>query len=230
MTKASDTSAGITEIPDQTEQQQPITHCDVTNMQVKDLQQLVHDLHARQTELEIQNQKLRQARAEGYDFSPTGQLTLDILGKIVEANLRAATLVGIDREKLIGQPFIRFVAQDCQDIFHWHCQKVLKTGVRQSCEMQLQKKSGAPHWVHIESLAVNRESGPVTHWQTALLDISEQKRAEGALRLAKFSVERAADAVYWIDQQARILDVNEAASLMLGYSKDELCADRKSVV
>ena len=224
MTKASDPSAGITEIPHQTEQQQPITHCDVTNMQVKDLQQRVHDLHARQTELEIQNQKLRQARAEGYDFSPTGQLTLDILGKIVEANLRAATLVGIDREKLIGQPFIRFVAQDCQDIFHWHCQKVLKTGVRQSCEMQLQKKSGAPHWVHIESLAVNRESGPVTHWQTALLDIGEQKRAEGALRLAKFSVERAADAVYWIDQQARILDVNEAASLMLGYSKDELCA------
>ena len=224
MTKASDTSAGITEIPDQTEQQQPITHCDVTNMQVKDLQQLVHDLHARQTELEIQNQKLRQARAEGYDFSPTGQLTLDILGKIVEANLRAATLVGIDREKLIGQPFIRFVAQDCQDIFHWHCQKVLKTGVRQSCEMQLQKKSGAPHWVHIESLAVNRESGPVTHWQTALLDVSEQKRTEGALRLAKFSMERAADAVYWVDQQARILDVNEAASLMLGYSKDELCA------
>jgi PAS domain S-box-containing protein len=57
-----------------------------------------------------------------------------------------------------------------------------------------------------------------------LLDISEQKRTEGALRLAKFSMERAADAVYWIDQQARILDVNEAASLMLGYSKDELCA------
>jgi PAS domain S-box-containing protein len=223
MTKAPDTSAGITEIPDQTEQQQPITHCDVANMQVKDLQQLVHDLHARQTELEIQNQKLRQARAEGYDFSPTGQLTLDILGKIVEANLRAATLVGIDREKLIGQPFIRFVTQDCQDIFHWHWQKVLKTGTRQSCEMQLQKKSGAPHWVHIESLAVNRESRPVTHWQTALIDISEQKRTEGALRLAKFSMERAADAVYWVDQQARILDVNEAASLMLGYSKDELC-------
>ncbi len=164
------------------------------------------------------------ARAEGYDFSPAGQLTLDTHGKIVEANLRAATLVGIDREKLIGQPFIRFVAQDSQDIFHWHCQKVLKTGTRQSCEMQLQKKSGAPHWVHLESLAVDRESGPVTHWQTALLDISEQKRTEGALRLAKFSMERAADAVYWIDQQARILDVNEAASLMLGYSKDELCA------
>ena len=223
MTKAPDTSAGITEILEQTEERQRTPHRDVADMPVEDLRQLLHELQVRQTELEVQNEKLHQARTEGYDFSPTGQLTMDILGKIVEANLRAATLMGIDREKLIGQPFIRFVAQDCQDIFHWHCQKVLKTGVRQSCEMQLQKKSGAPHWVHLESLAVNRESGPVTHWQTALLDISEQKRTAGALRLAKFSMERAADAAYWIDQQARILDVNEAASLMLGYSKDELC-------
>ena len=224
MIKAPDTSAGITKIPDQTEEPQLTTHHDVANMQVKDLQQLVHELQAHKTELEIQNGKLRQALAEGYNFSPAGQLTLDTHGKIVEANLRAATLVGIDREKLIGQPFIRFVAQDSQDIFHWHCQKVLKTVARQSCEMQLQNKSGAPHWVHLESLAVDRESGPVTHWQTALLDISEQKRTEGALRLAKFSMERAADAVYWIGPQAQILDVNEAASLMLGYSKDELCA------
>ena len=29
--------------------------------------------------------------------------------------------------------------------------------------------------------------------------------------------------MYWIDPQAKILNVNEAASLMLGYSKDELC-------
>ena len=55
-------------------------------------------------------------------------------------------------------------------------------------------------------------------------DIGERKRAEEALRLARFTMERAADAVYWINPQAKILDVNKAASLMLGYSKDELCA------
>jgi two-component system, cell cycle sensor histidine kinase and response regulator CckA len=49
-------------------------------------------------------------------------------------------------------------------------------------------------------------------------------KGEDGWRFAKFSMDRAADAIYWIDPQARILDVNEAASLMLGYSKDELCA------
>ncbi len=51
-----------------------------------------------------------------------------------------------------------------------------------------------------------------------------RKQVEDALRLTKFSVDRAADAVYWIDAHARILDVNDAASAMLGYSKHELCA------
>ncbi|MDH5194812.1 MAG: PAS domain S-box protein [Nitrospira sp.] len=54
-------------------------------------------------------------------------------------------------------------------------------------------------------------------------EITERKQAEEALQFAKFSIERAADAVYWVDPRARILGVNEAASRMLGYSKDELC-------
>ena len=88
--------------------------------------------------------------------------------------------MGIDRDKLIGQPFIRFVAQDSQDIFHWHCRRVLKTGTRQTCEMQLQKKSGAPHWVHLESLAVDRESGPVEDLRQLLLEFaSPSDRAGG---------------------------------------------------
>jgi len=56
------------------------------------------------------------------------------------------------------------------------------------------------------------------------VEITDRKQAEEALRFAKFSIERAADAVYWVDSQAKILGVNEAASLMLGYSKGELCA------
>ena len=131
MVKASGTSAGITEIPEQTEERQRTPHRDVADMPVEDLRQLLHELQVRQTELEAQNEKLHQARTEGYDFSPVGQLTLDTHGKIVAANLRAAKMVGIDREKLIGQSFIRFVEQNSQDIFHWHCRKVLKTGSRQ---------------------------------------------------------------------------------------------------
>lgn len=53
-------------------------------------------------------------------------------------------------------------------------------------------------------------------------EITERKRAEEALHLIRFTVEHVADAVYWIDPQARIVDVNEAACRMLGYSREKL--------
>lgn len=50
----------------------------------------------------------------------------------------------------------------------------------------------------------------------------ERTQAEAALRLTRFSIERAVDAVFWIDARARILDINDAACLLLGYTRDEL--------
>jgi two-component system cell cycle sensor histidine kinase/response regulator CckA len=52
-------------------------------------------------------------------------------------------------------------------------------------------------------------------------DITERKRAEEALWLTRFTVENVADAVYWMDSKARILDVNETACSMLGYTREE---------
>jgi len=218
----------------QAEKRPRTTRRDVAAMPVKDVQQLVHELQIHQIELEMQNDELRRTQMELeaardrymdlYEFSPVGHLTLDTQGKIVEATLRAETLLGINREKLIGQSLARFVARDNQDIFDRHCRQVLKTGVRQTCEVQLWEESGASRWVSFESLAAHNKQGNIIHWRTALLDISDYKQAEEVFRLAKFSVDRAANAVYWIDPQAKVLDVNEAACLMLGYSKSELCA------
>lgn len=50
----------------------------------------------------------------------------------------------------------------------------------------------------------------------------ERKRTENALRLTRFSIQQAVDAVLWVDAEAHILDVNEAACTILGYTRDEL--------
>jgi PAS domain S-box-containing protein len=52
----------------------------------------------------------------------------------------------------------------------------------------------------------------------------ENARAEEALRLTRFSVDRAADAIFWIGPDARLLDVNDAACRALGYPREELLA------
>lgn len=64
---------------------------------------------------------------------------------------------------------------------------------------------------------------PEKEYFVAVFDvITERKQVEADLRLTRFSMDNVADAVYWIDDQARIVDVNQTACRMMGYSYDEL--------
>jgi PAS domain S-box-containing protein len=56
----------------------------------------------------------------------------------------------------------------------------------------------------------------------ALQDISDRWELSRGIRLRQFSLDHADDQLYWVDKDARILDVNERACQRLGYSKEEL--------
>jgi two-component system cell cycle sensor histidine kinase/response regulator CckA len=112
-----------------------------------------------------------------YDYSLAGFLTLDTLGKIVDANLTAATMLGITRKALIGQPLVDFIRRDDQKNFQLHCRNVLKKETQQRCEVQIREETGLVRWVSLESGAVQDDSGRIDHWWTMLLDITERKQA-----------------------------------------------------
>ena len=192
MAKKLERSTKVTGLRRQAEARLRMTNREVAALPIKDVQQLVHELQVHQIELDLQNDELCRTQLEFeavrdrymdlYDFSPAGHMTLDTHGKIVEANLGAGTLLGLTRNKLIGQPLARFIAPRDEGTFHRHCQQVLKTGARQTCEVLLRIATGVPHWIHFESLAVHDGPGSITHWRVALLDITERKLAEARLR------------------------------------------------
>jgi two-component system, cell cycle sensor histidine kinase and response regulator CckA len=120
---------------------------------------------------------MRDCYAALYDYSQAGFLRLDTLGKVVDANLTAATMFGINRKALIGQPLVDFIGQDDQKTFELHCRNVLKKNLRQNCTVQLRSETGAMRLVSIESRSVMDNSGRITHWWTMLRDITEDKQA-----------------------------------------------------
>ena len=53
-------------------------------------------------------------------------------------------------------------------------------------------------------------------------EIEERKQIEKTLRLTQFSLDRARDAIYFVNANANFFYVNEATSKILGYTKEEL--------
>jgi PAS domain S-box-containing protein len=188
MAKKPDGSRESTGLRRQAEARLRATKRDVAAMPVKDVQQLVHELQVYQIELEMQNEELRQVQVELeaardryvdlYNCAPTGYLTLDHKGMILEANLRACTLLGINWKDLLGQPALRFVAAKNQATFLRHIRELFKTGTRQTCEVDLAPQNNASIAVQFESVAVQDAAGPPTRVLTALLDITERTCAE----------------------------------------------------
>jgi len=162
----------------------------------EDVDQAVHELQVYQIELELQNEELRRTQAELetardkyadlYDFAPLGYFTLDQTGRVVEANLKAATMLGVLRDALIGHPLYRFVAPHDQDAYHLYLRGLAQATETQSCEIGMIRLDGSMFHARLDGFeteeAMQGEGGePSLRYRLAVSDITQHKQAEEAL-------------------------------------------------
>ncbi len=151
----------------------------------------LHELRVHQLELEMQNEELRRAQAEIeasrerycdlYDMAPVGYLTINEKGLILEANITAATLLGVARSALAKQPLTHFILPEDQDVFYLHRKNLPTTGAAHACELRMMKKDGTTFSAHLASAsAQNPKDAPIC--RVTLTDITKHKQAEDALR------------------------------------------------
>ena len=153
-------------------------------------QRLVHELRVHQIELEMQNEELREARAEIeaglerytdlYDFAPVGYLSLTPDGVILRSNLNGSFLLGTERARLVGMRFGQFLNPEDKGVFSALLKQVFLSGGKQTCQCAVQCAEGGPLWVQI---AATRSE----NWQecrVVLSDISERKRDEATIQAA----------------------------------------------
>lgn len=200
-----------------------------------DIARLLHELEVYQIELEMQNEALRQARADLeaslakyadlYDFAPVGYLTLGGDGVIREANLAAAALLGLDRARLPGRPFAFFASEDSRCAWRDFLEQLSASETAVTGEVTLALEGRAPRRVQLHGSRI--APSPSGDWlcRVAILDLTERKQAEEKLREseAKLSLAlRAANLGTWFfNLQTGEFAADTAAKVLHGFHGDE---------
>ncbi len=197
--------------------------------------QVLHELRVHQIELEMKNEELRRAREELgasqgryfdlYDLAPIGYCILDRKGLIMEANLTAATLLGVARGSLIKQPITRFILPEDQDSYSRICEQLFETGSPQVFEFRMLRANAAPFWVRVEATVAEAADGTVA-CRVVVSDITERKQAEIRLQEsnAKYEAifEATGTATMLVEEDATIIRANSECLAATGYRPEEL--------
>ena len=211
----------------------------VKNVPPQDVKNLVEELQIHQVELEMQNEELRRAQLELqesrdrfsdlYDFAPVGYFTINHKGLIQEANLTGATMLGVERGKLINWPFSRFITTDTQDIFYLHRKTLFETKTGQNCELMLKKGDGTEFHARLESVVIEDDEGNISFFRAVVSDIQERHRAEEALRENEERFRTVADFThdweYWIAPEGHYIYVSPSCERITGYTSDAFIND-----
>ena len=149
-----------------------------------DAQRLLHELQVHQVELEMQNEELQRTRnemetgllmfTELYDFAPIGYLTVDRSGIIRDANLAAASLLGVDRSHLLKRRLEMLLAAAARTDLAALLAKVFASETREVCVVPFLEDGPLFRWAQIEAAA----STSGQECRLAVMEITASKRAE----------------------------------------------------
>jgi two-component system cell cycle sensor histidine kinase/response regulator CckA len=152
---------------------------------------LLHELQVHQIELEMQNTELRGAHialeeardsyVDLYDFAPVGYASLDEDGRIKQANLTTATLLGVERGKILGRPLAAFMLREQADGWAVRLSTLVRSGEPQTFEVDFQRGDGAI--LHAEvSTRLRAKDGSDAEVRVVLTDIGARRAAEEEAR------------------------------------------------
>jgi PAS domain S-box-containing protein len=98
----------------------------------------------------------------------------------------------------------------------------LKPGDIKELTFRIIAKDHCVRWISDKCHCVQGSSEDELFMYGAASDITERRQVEEMLQFTRASVNAVSDAIYWITPDGRIVDVNVAASEVLGYSREEL--------
>ena len=157
-----------------------------------------------------------------------GYVTLDVRRIIRQANLTAATLLGVARGKLLGMRMERFVNKDSRDEFYLHLQAARQAMAGRTCNVALRHAGGKEFVAHFESAVIAPASAD--GYRVAFTDVSALHNAAKALELSerrfRALTEKASDYITVVDAVGTITYENSTANRTLGFAAGDLVGRR----
>jgi PAS domain S-box-containing protein len=139
---------------------------------------LLHELQVYQVELDLQDEELRRSRAELettlirqvqlYDFAPVGCFTVDRNTVLRELNLTAASMLGSERDQLLGRTLDSFLAPQSARALHAMLMGISDGAAAEVGALQLLARGRTPRSVHASA---NRDPGG-EHFLVAFVDVA----------------------------------------------------------
>ncbi len=204
---------------------------DISEMQAEEVEELVQELQIHQVELEIQNEDLRLAQVELaeardmyldlYESAPVGCLTIGGDRLIRQANLTAASQLGLERSRLVGTRLSRYATREHTDDIYLAMEEARNSGLRQSCEVEFQRPDGSsfPGWVQIVPTEGAGE------FRVMISDVTEKKEADrqrdDTLAMLDLLYRTAPVGLCVFDRELRYVRVNARLAEMNGMTVEE---------
>ncbi len=180
-----------------------------------------------QSDVEERENKIRRL----VDANIIGIIIWELEGRILEANDAFLRMVGYDREDLTSGRLHRttLTPPEWRDRDARTVAELKRIGTAQSFEKAYLRKDGSRVPVLIGGAMFEEGTNQGVGF---VLDLTERKRAEEALRASeerfRTFVDHATDAFFLLDEDWTVLDVNRQACDGLGYSSEELIGKHKS--
>ena len=160
-----------------------------------------------------------------FDEAPLGYQSLDSNGKMVAVNQQWLDMFGYCREEVIGKWFGDFVCGGSMAEYRSKFASFITEGYIQ-CELVMLTKEGKQRYINFEGKAKQQSPGEALQAKCILKDITDQKETQERLRISEEKygslIRNASEGIAVINEKGRIVETNQTAATLSGYTKDEL--------
>ncbi|MDB4945920.1 MAG: domain S-box protein [Labilithrix sp.] len=189
-----------------------------------------HDEYSQLLEREVASRTAHLLESEAryrriVETTNEGVWVIGARGETSFMNARMGVMLGCDPNEAVGRPSDEFLFEDGRASMA-NDMELFEAGRSKQVELRLRRSDGATLWTLLETSPIFDPDGQLEGVLAMVMDISERRVAEEALRASESRFRGLWDSglvlITISDALGKVCDVNEAGAQMLGYSRDEL--------